>query len=163
MLSVLERSIVYFFVSMFGIIKIGEIMELFFLWFGLSVLFFVFEFLGRAIFLSLPFCLGALITALTSFFVSGVGCQLSCFLCVSLFFLAILRVFFNPERFQKSEFKKQLVGKRAVVSKTIVPALAGKVIIDGKAFDAQSASGEIILAGTQVIIVEFKNTCVFVQ
>lgn len=138
-------------------------MELFFLWFGLSIFFFVLEFFGRSIFLFLPLCLGALIIALASFFVPGVEYQVGGFLCVSVIFLMILRVFFGPERFQKTSFSGQLIGQSAVVTKTIVPALAGQVTIDGKVFDAQAAHDEIILVGGRVIVVGIKNKQVLVR
>ena len=138
-------------------------MNLFFLWFSVAVFFFMLELLGLSIFLFLPFCLGALITAFLNVWLESTVLQAGCFLGSSIIFLVVLRVLFNPTRFQKSRFTVQLTGKHAVVSKMIVPALTGQVTINGKIFDAQSAHGKILLVGARVIIVEVKNNLVLVQ
>ena len=117
-------------------------------------------------FLLLPFAIGAAVAALAA--VAGVKLPwaVAVFLVVSLASLFWLRGF--ARRSEVTTPKIQAGAHRYVdsvgrVTEKIDPPGEGRVRLDGQIWRAQSAGGESIEVGTEVIVVEVRGTALVVQ
>jgi len=136
--------------------------NLLFIWLIIAMFFLLLEMGAPGLFFFLAFFFGALITAVSTFFIGSLAAQAVIFLVGSGVSFLILH--FWVRRKIKATRKESatniyaLEGKRAKVIKPILPVGVGQVKVFGEIWSARSHTGEAIAEGEVVEIVNVKGS-----
>lgn len=138
-----------------------------FFWLVIAGLFLIAEVGHPGLFFFLPFSAAALITAAISIWQESLVIQGLCFLSTAaLTFLILHRLLKIRSLVQRGEHKTNtdaLIGKRAIVVKTIDEHSTGYVKIDGQEWLARSIDGQAAQSGTFVEIVSTRGAHLLVK
>ena len=111
------------------------------------------------------FVVGALVAFLVAFLGAGVAVQVAVFAVVSVACLLLLRPLVMRHRDPQASAEPTPVGKRGVVTQAITPdGLQGAVRLDdGLEWTARSEAGQVIEAGTQVLVLRQESVKLYVS
>lgn len=136
----------------------------FLIWLTICLLFFIVELTGIGMFFFLSFSIGALMSAITCFWVPCLFWQALIFLGSSAVAVALLKFLVHPERFMHHATNaERLVGMHGLVVKAVTHELPGQVKVHGQIWSARSIDPQVLPAGTMVEIVRVQGSHVIVK
>lgn len=134
------------------------------LWLIVTIVFGVVEAMTLGI-ISIWFAIGALIAMLFAFVIDSFFIQLIIFLCVSLILVSTTRKV-AVEKLKIGQHKtnvEELIGKEAIVVKTILPHEAGEVKLEGKVWRTVSDSKQTYEVNEIVTVLRIEGVTVIVK
>jgi membrane protein implicated in regulation of membrane protease activity len=130
-------------------------------WLGLFLILVVLEVLITNHVYLILFSIGALVTGFVAFFISSTYILLSIFIIVSLIVTFTIRTplerFFESKKLGRLSNIDTIIGKRAIVTKPILPNAKGYVEIENEEWLAVSRIGNAIEEGTEVEVLAIEG------
>ena len=149
---------------MASLLSVGLTIPLPWLWFLLATIFGIIEAMTLGI-VSIWFAIGALAAMLTSIFIDSVMIQIFIFLATSLILIVKTRKFaVGMLKVGKEKTNlDDLIGKEAVVTKEILPYVAGEVKLEGKFWRSMSESKQTYAEGAIVTVLRIEVVTIIVK